>query len=199
MHRFTGLPFLAGVKEAKFRGLRAARRRARDRGAGWCTTAPATPWRQARSPPRASRSARREITYRVVPFPNADIARDHDGDGRDASASSRPSDSHDETERTRRETCGSPASAWSPASAKGLEAHWDALDAPASPPAVDDKSFAPYTVHPLAPLELRQADPEEGRPAADGAVAAHRHLCRRAGARRRRRAKATPSCSTAWT
>ena len=42
--------------------------------------------------------------------------------------------------------------------------------------------------HPQArAARLRQADPEEGRPAPDGGVAAHRHLCGRACARIRRR------------
>ncbi len=36
------------------------------------------------------------------------------------------------------------------------------------------------------PVSARRPDPEEGRPAPDGSLAAHRHLCRRPGARSRR-------------
>ena len=78
---------------------------------------------------------------------------------------------------------------------EGLEAAWAHLER-GDPPPYDDKSFAPYIVHQLAADELRQADPEEERPAADGDLAAGRRLFRGPGADRCRRSPATPNCST---
>ena len=43
LNGFTAMPFLVGVKEAKFRSRRVSRRRARIRRQGACTRAPATP------------------------------------------------------------------------------------------------------------------------------------------------------------
>ena len=66
---------------------------------------------------------------------------------------------------------------------EGLEANWERLER-GDPPPYDDKTFAPYIVHPLPPIELRQADPEKGRSAPDGSLAARRHLCGGPGAQR---------------
>ena len=68
---------------------------------------------------------------------------------------------------------------------EGLEANWQRLERGDAPP-YDDKSFAPYIVHPLPADEFRQADPEKERSAPDGAVAARRRLCGGSGAQRRR-------------
>ena len=81
---------------------------------------------------------------------------------------------------------------------EGLDAHWEALNAERRIN-VDDKRFAPYIVHPLAPVSIRRADPEKGRSAPDGSLAAHRHLCRRAGAGIRPASKATRKSSAGWT
>jgi 3-oxoacyl-[acyl-carrier-protein] synthase II len=44
---------------------------------------------------------------------------------------------------------------------EGLEAAWDHLER-GDPPAYDDKSFAPYIVHPLAPLNFDKQIPKKG-------------------------------------
>ena len=67
---------------------------------------------------------------------------------------------------------------------EGLDANWDALNARRVN--VDEKGFAPYVVHPWAPVNLDAQIPKKGRPAPDGSLAADRHLCRRAGAGFRR-------------
>jgi 3-oxoacyl-[acyl-carrier-protein] synthase II len=43
---------------------------------------------------------------------------------------------------------------------EGLDAHWQRLNEP--PPAPDDKTFAPYVVHRLAPIELDKQIPKKG-------------------------------------
>src|SRR5271167_2407822 len=44
---------------------------------------------------------------------------------------------------------------------EGLEAAWDHLER-GDPPAYDDKSFAPFIVHPLAPLNFDKQIPKKG-------------------------------------
>ena len=86
---------------------------------------------------------------------------------------------------TRRARPGSPASASSRASARA-RTRIGRRSAPAIRSADADHLRALRRASARA-ARLRQADPEEGRPAPDGAVAAHRHLCRGPRARRRRR------------
>src|SRR5437762_8669790 len=43
---------------------------------------------------------------------------------------------------------------------EGLDAHWDALDA--KKVNIDDKRFAPYIVHPLAPVTFDAQIPKKG-------------------------------------
>src|SRR5262249_8704103 len=46
---------------------------------------------------------------------------------------------------------------------EGVDAHWAALNHPGGcQPVVDDTSFAPWPVHPLAPLELDRQIPKRG-------------------------------------
>lgn len=46
---------------------------------------------------------------------------------------------------------------------EGVDAHWDALDAPGGfQPVVDTARFAPFQVHPLAPVELDKQIPKRG-------------------------------------
>ena len=68
---------------------------------------------------------------------------------------------------------------------EGPEAHWQRLNA--APPPPDKQAFAPYVVHRAGAARAGQADPEKGRSAPDGGVAADRHLCGRPCARQRRR------------
>ncbi len=78
--------------------------------------------------------------------------------------------------------------------AEGAEARWAALSA-GVPPRVDEDSFAPFPVHPAPVLELDRQIPK-GRPAPDGALAARRHVCRWLGARRCGGARAgAPRCT----
>ncbi|WP_428483330.1 beta-ketoacyl-ACP synthase [Rhodopila sp.] len=45
----------------------------------------------------------------------------------------------------------------------GVQAHWDALDDPAGfRPVVDTRTFAPFMVHPMAPLDLDAQIPKRG-------------------------------------
>ena len=45
---------------------------------------------------------------------------------------------------------------------EGLDAHWQALTADKPRPVVDDKSFAPYTIHPICELDYSQQIPKRG-------------------------------------
>ena len=67
---------------------------------------------------------------------------------------------------------------------EGAEAHWLALNAGQAK--ADDKMFAPYFVHPIAPIEFDKQIPKKGDQRQMGVVAAHRHLRRGFGARIRR-------------
>ena len=70
---------------------------------------------------------------------------------------------------------------------EGDDAHWAALTRPGGfQPVVDEGRIRPLPGAPRHGAGTRQADPQARRPAADGGVAAHRHLRRRAGARFRR-------------
>ena len=55
---------------------------------------------------------------------------------------------------------GSPVSVIVSSLGEGLDAHWDALNARAIN--VDDKRFAPYIVHPLAPVSFDTQIPKKG-------------------------------------
>ena len=73
--RFERMAFLAQVKEAKLRAFVVPGQAGCRPRRGCCTTAPATPWWPGGWRPTGEQVAEAEITYRVVPFPNADAAR----------------------------------------------------------------------------------------------------------------------------
>ena len=68
---------------------------------------------------------------------------------------------------------------------EGLEAAWLALER-GDPPPYDDKTFAPYIVHPMRPMSFDKQIAKKERSAADGDVAARRCLCGGVGAHRSR-------------
>jgi 3-oxoacyl-[acyl-carrier-protein] synthase II len=45
---------------------------------------------------------------------------------------------------------------------EGRDAHWTALSDPAGKPVLDETSFAPFPVHPLAPIDLDRQIPKKG-------------------------------------
>src|ERR1700720_478935 len=65
----------------------------------------------------------------------------------------------------------------------GCEANWQALAA--GRPAVDQTTFSPYIVHPIAAVDFCEANPQGG-PENDGRLAAYRNLRCWTGARERR-------------
>ena len=68
---------------------------------------------------------------------------------------------------------------------EGLEAAWGHLER-GDPPPYDDKSFAPYIVHPLCALNFDKQIPKKSDQRQMEAVAADGGLCRRSRARGRR-------------
>src|SRR3984957_19139837 len=76
----------------------------------------------------------------------------------------------------------------------GLEANWDALRG--GRVNIDLEKYAPWMIHPLAPLNLDNQIPKKGRPAPDGSMAAHRHLRSRTRAGFRRHQARQRLCST---
>ena len=173
---FTGMPVLAGVKEAQnphavfpgdeleFEG------RIIHEGSGYAVG-------EAKGMVQGRRDLRRHVDLPHRSLSEPGISRRIVGVGR---AHQLPGQGVREVTDGAR--CGSPASAFSPAWARGSKQPGQHLER-GDPPPYDDKSFAPYIVHPLRADELRQADPEEERSAADGDVAARRRLFRGAGAR----------------
>ena len=122
-----------------------------------------------------------EITFKVMAVSGSEIPRQHERRG--------------EPHRVpgggacawliRRGRPGSPGSASCPPSAKGPDAHWQALEA--GKIHIETTALRALRRPSAGAGEFRSADSEEGRPAADGAVAADRDLCRRARARQCRR------------
>ena len=132
-----------------------------------------------------------DITFRVVDFPKGEfLDHMHDVAKRHRAAAGVPA-----AWLTPRATPGSPASASSPASAKGrMRIGRRFAPAPPAGRRNDLRRLTSSTASP--PLNFDTADPEEGRSAPDGAVAAHRHLCRWPCARIRRARRAMPNALT---
>ena len=179
---FKRMPFLAAVKEAKLRTFvtpgqssvadgQAPARRLRLRGhQGRRSAATASTSATPRSPSGWSR------------FPNPEFRASMREDGR----------KHRVSDGERWPMADAPREAWITGIGivsclgEGPEAHWqgsDGREAATSTPT----TFAPYRRPSARGGRFRQADPQEGRSAPDGAVAAHRHLRRRSRARRCRR------------
>ena len=177
MHKFTRMPFFAAVKEAKLRTfvtpgqvLAVSAKLVHD-GSGFAIT-------KAEIKCEGKPVCNAELTFRLVEFPNPSFRASMEKVAR------RDRVPHGGSPWLRRARSGSPASASSRASARALDAHWQGLSAPSS---ADTSIVRALRGASRDRGRFRQADPEEGRPAPDGAVAALRRLCGRACARQRRR------------
>ena len=176
---FTRMPFFAALKEAKLRIVHHARSEAVALG-----QAAARRLRlrrhQGRHPLRrqARLQCRDHLPAGRVSQPR--IPREHGEDGRNP----RISEGSAGPWLMRRAKPGSPASASCPASAKAREAHWQALDG--ATPQRRRRDLCSLSRPSARAGQSRPANPQKGRPAPDGSLAADRHLRRRACARRMR-------------
>ena len=97
-----------------------------------------------------------DLTFRQIPFPDPSLRVHMDAM---ANKIGFPHAGHRRHDRSRRKP-GSPASESSSSLGEGLDAHWDALNARRIN--VDEKRFAPYIVHPLAPVSFDAQIPKKG-------------------------------------
>ena len=155
MLRFQRMPFLAQVKEAKLRAF-VVPGQALQAQAGFCTTDPAMPWWLAASPPAAGRWPTRRSPIASSPSPTTRCAL-------------RCWQPRGESRCRRRSCMTSPRDALITGIGlvsclgEGIEAHWAALNrAGGFRPVVDATSFAPWSVHPMTPLELDRQIPKRG-------------------------------------
>ena len=190
--KFARMPFLAAVKEAKLRSFvtpgqaLALTAKLVHEGSGYAVTKA-----DIRCDGKLTCDA--EITFRLVDFPNPEFRASMRRWRRASSSRWRrwlmadaPARGLDHRHRHR-------LLPW-----RRADAHWQGLSERRTN-APTPRRFAPYLVHPLGAARFRQADPQEGRPAADGGVAAHRHLRRRACARPCRRQGQRRAARHAWT
>ncbi len=80
MNGFTAMPFLIGVKEAKFRTPSFPATSSNSK-ARWSTRAQASPSANARDARAGKAVCEAQITYRVMPFPNPEFRTGADGMG----------------------------------------------------------------------------------------------------------------------
>ena len=152
--KFTRMPFLAAVKEAKLRSFVTPGRRSRSAPRS-CTKVRASRVTNAEIRPTAKLVCNAEITFRLVQFPTPEFRASMEK----VAAEIAFPDGGARPWLTRGARPGSPASASSPASAKD----WTRTgSASTSRRRRRHRSFAPYIVHRLAPLELDKQIPKKG-------------------------------------
>ena len=150
---FTGMPALAGQgrqdprfvfpgDELEFEGK-------------WCTKAPATPSAKPKDACKGERSATPSSPTASCPF-RAGAPRRHCGIGPSASICR----SRSFAKLTARREVWITGVGLLTCLGEGLEARWSHLER-GDPPPYDDKSFAPYIVHPLAPMTFDKQIPKK--------------------------------------
>ena len=186
--KFERMPFLAAVKEAKMRGfvspgeLLTVEASVVHEGSGYAIT-------DAKVKVGGKLRCNATLTFSHVPFPNPDLRGHMDAVAKRIGfplAGDRVS------------TMPEPAEVWitgiglASSLGEGLDANWDALQAGRIN--ADEKTLRALRRASPGADQFRRADPQEGRPAPDGGVAAHRHLCRgaRAGIGRRQERQGNP-------
>ncbi len=191
--KFTRMPFLAAVKEAKLRSFvtpgqqLALSAKLLHEGSGFAVT-------QAEIRCDGKLVCNAELTFRVVEFPEPGIPRPHGKDG-ERSWRSR-------WERWR--MADAPREAWITGIGIVSCLGEGAGRALAGARRAGDRQRRHRDLRALRRASARaarsrQADPQEGRSAPDGAVAAHRHLRGRPRARHAPASRATPTSSRAPT
>ncbi len=187
---FARMPFLASVKEAKLRSfvgpgavLRVEAQLVHE-GSGYAVTS-------GRIEAGGKRLCDAELTLRILHFPAPELEAAMRAQaariGLAAAGGRRPDGAaagHGATN-----PFGSPASAWCPASARARSRTSPRCASAGARPRGGRGKLRALPGAPAAGARPRPADPEEGRPAADGALAAARHLRRRPRHRQRRRAR----------
>ena len=152
--KFERMPFLAMVKEAKMRGfvspgqLLTIEAKIEHEGSGFAVTS-------AKGRVGSELKCSAELTFRQIPFPDPVLACPHGRDG-----------PQDRLSAAGNHAMTAPKEAWITgigivsSLGEGLDAHWDALNARRIN--VDEKRFAPYIVHPLAPVSFDAQIPKKG-------------------------------------
>ena len=158
INRFTSMPFLIGVKEAKFRSPVLPGEELEfdgkivHEGSGFCGR------RMQRTPAGTSRSVKRRSLIASCRS-QFRIPQSHAGmGGADRSAGQRARRGAPQV--TERREVWITGVGLITCLGEGLEATWSHLER-GDPPPYDDKSFAPYIVHPLAPLNFDKQIPKK--------------------------------------